>query len=131
MKHKTRTERLDMETVGSIKQLSADYGLLLSGYYDHSGLNAPGDGRMSYMAFLAAMGGGEVTPQQEARVARSLMQARQSLRKAGRAPIMKELLTDLAKIAKAYQDDPDILPRADLRGMLRVVAKAKARAKLK
>lgn len=129
MKHKTRTEQLDMETVTSIKHLCADYHMRLSHYFEHSNLNAPEEGCLSYMGFLAAMNGGEVTPEQEARVARSLAMVRQSLRKAGRAPVMREVLDNLKQVAKHYEDDPDIFAPGELTTLRRIAARALGRAK--
>mgnify|MGYP003423692518 CR=1 FL=1 len=128
MKPKTRTERLDMETVGAIRRLCADYGLRLSGYYDVSGLNDPGEGRLAYMAFLAAMSGGEVTPETEARVARSLAVARQALRRAGRLPVMREVLANLRAVAEAYEESPEVFAAGELTTLRRVAARAAKRA---
>lgn len=99
MRKKHRTEKLDMETVVAIRMLAREYGLKLSGYYDRSELNAPGDGRLSYMAFLAVMAGGDARPEQEARVARSLATVRQSLRASKTLPVVKGLARRLAAIA--------------------------------
>lgn len=124
MKSKTRTEKVDMETITLIKLLCSDYGMRLSHYYDHSGLNAPGDGRLSYMAFLAAMAGGDVTPDQESRISRSLAQVRQSLRKVGKLPLMKELIMLMKKAAERYEDDPDTFDRGDISTLLLILRKA-------
>ena len=125
MRKKDRTEKLDMETTGSIRILSREYGMKLSGYYDRSQLNAPGDGRLSYMAFLAAMAGGDVHPDQEARVARSLAIVRQSLRASKVEPVVKGLAKRLAALASkpgaVYAFDAGAL--AEIR---RKIAKAEA-----
>lgn len=123
----TRTEKLDMETVSLIKGLCAEFGILRSTYYEHSELNAPGEGQLSYMALLAAMNGGSVTPEQEARVARSVAQVRQALRKAGRAPVVKALPAQLKAALAAYEDDPDVFAPGELTTIRRILARATSR----
>lgn len=121
---KIRTENLDMETVVSIKRLCADYGMRLSHYYDHSNLNAPQDGHLSYLAFLAAVAGGTVTPEQEARVARSLGVVRSALRKLKRQPVMQELRAGLTTVAAVYEEDPAVFAPGELRTLRRVIGRA-------
>jgi len=128
MKPKTRTEKLDMETVTDIKHLCADYHMRLSHYFERSNLNAPEEGCLSYMGFLAAMNGGDVTPEQEARIARSLAMVRQALRKEGRAPVMREVLENLKQVAKAYEDDPETFAPGELTTLRRIAARALKRA---
>lgn len=129
MKHKTRTEQLDMETVTDIKHLCSDYHMRLSHYFERSNLNAPEEGCLSYMGFLAAMNGGDVTPEQEARVARSLAMVRQSLRAAKRLPVMREVLDNLKQVAKAFEDDPDVFATGELTTLRRIAVRALERAK--
>ena len=120
----TRTEKLDMETVSLIKGLCAEFGILRSTYYEHSELNAPGEGQISYMGLLAAMNGGGVTPRQDARIARSLGQVRQALRKAGRLPVAKELPAQLKVALAAYEDDPDVFAPGELTTIRRILGRA-------
>lgn len=117
----TRTEKLDMETVSLIKGLCAEFGILRSTYYERSDLNAPGEGQISYTGLLAAMNGGGVTPRQEARVARSLGQVRQALRKAGRLPIAKALPAQLKSALAEYENDPDVFAPGELGTIRRVL----------
>lgn len=124
----TRTETLDMETVSFIKGLCAEFGILRSTYYDHSALNAPGEGQLSYMGLLAAMNGGSVTPEQEGCVARSVAHVRQALRKAGRAPVAKALPAQLKAALAAYEDDPDVFAPGELTTLRRILANAVSRA---
>ena len=123
----TRTEKLDMETVSLIKGLCAEFGILRSIYYEHSELNAPGEGQISYMGLLAAMNGGSITPRQDARIARSVAQVRQALRKAGRAPLAKELSAQFKVALAAYEDDPDVFARGELTAIRRVLKLAMER----
>jgi hypothetical protein len=109
-----RTETLDLETISMIKSLCAEFGIMRSIYYEHSDLGAPGDGQISYMGLLAAMNGGAVSPEQDARIARSVAQVRSALRKAGRAPLAKELPALLKALLAAYEDDPEIFGRKEL-----------------
>jgi hypothetical protein len=122
-----RTEQLDMETVGLVKGLCAEFGILRSVYYEHSNLGSPGDGALSYMGFLAAMNGGVVTPEQEARVARSVAQVRAALRKAGREPLGKLLTAQLKATLAAYEDDPGVFAAGELSTLRRVLGRAWAR----
>ena len=119
-----RTEQLDMETVGLVKGLCAEFGVLRSVYYEHSEIGAPGDGALSYMGFLAAMNGGPVTPEQEARIARSVAQVRAALRKAGREPLRKELPRRLNTIMAAYEHDPGVFAAGELSTLRRVIGLA-------
>lgn len=119
-----RTEQLDMETVGMVKSLCAEFGILRSVYYEHSNIGAPGEGALSYMGFLAAMNGGAVTPEQEARVARSVAQVRAALRKAGREPLAKMLPAQLKATFAAYEDDPDVFAPGELSTLRRVLGLA-------
>ncbi len=119
-----RTEQLDMETVGLVKGLCAEFGVLRSVYYEHSNIGAPGDGALSYMGFLAAMNGGNVTPEQEARIARSVAQVRAALRKAGREPLHKELSGRLKTIMAAYEHDPEVFAPGELSTLRRVLGLA-------
>lgn len=123
----TRTEKLDMETVSLIKGLCAEFGILRSTYYEHSELNAPGEGQISYMGLLAAMNGGTVSPRQEARIARSIAQVRQALRKAGRLPIAKEMPAQLKAALAAYEEDPSVFGPGELTTIRRVLNLAAAR----
>jgi hypothetical protein len=119
-----RTEQLDMETVGLVKGLCAEFGIMRSVYFEHSVMNAPGEGQLSYMGFLAAMNGGPVTPEQEARVARSVAQVRAALRKAGREPLHKELPGRLKAVMAAYEDDPEVFAPGELSTLRRVIGLA-------
>lgn len=123
----TRTEKLDMETISLIKGLCAEFGILRSTYYEHSELNAPGEGQISYMGLLAAMNGGTVTPRQEARVARSLGQVRQALRKAGRLPVVKALPAQLKSVLAEYENDPDVFAPGELTTIRRILKLATSR----
>ena len=122
-----RTEQLDMETVGLVKGLCAEFGILRSVYYEYSNIGAPGEGALSYMGFLAAMNGGVVTPEQEARIARSVPQVRAALRKAGREPQVEALPAQLQAALDAYEEDPDIFARGDLSTLRRILRLAVAR----
>jgi hypothetical protein len=93
-------------------------------YYEHSNIGAPGDGALSYMGFLAAMNGGVVTPEQEARVARSVAQVRAALRKAGRDPLGKLLTAQLKATLAAYEDDPGVFAAGELSTLRRVLGRA-------
>ena len=119
-----RTEQLDMETVGLVKGLCAEFGVLRSVYYEHSNMGAPGDGALSYMGFLAAMNGGVVSPEQEARIARSVAQVRAALRKAGREPLGRELVARLKAVMAAYEHDPEVFAPGELSTLRRVVGLA-------
>lgn len=122
-----RTEQLDMETVGLVKGLCAELGILRSVYYEHSNIGAPGEGALSYMGFLAAMNGGVVTPEQEARIARSVSQVRAALRKAGREPLAKMLPAQLKAALAAYEDDPEVFAPGELSTLKRVLGLAYGR----
>lgn len=122
-----RTEQLDMETVGLVKGLCAEFGILRSVYYEHSNIGAPGEGALSYMGFLAAMNGGVVTPEQEARIARSVSQVRAALRKAGREPLAKMLPAQLKAALAAYEDDPEVFAPGELSTLKRVLGLAYGR----
>ena len=123
----TRTEKLDRETISFIKGLCAEFGILRSTYYEHSDLGSPGAGQISYMGFLAAVGGGPVTPEQEARIDRSMGQVRQALRKAGRAPLIKELPAQLKAALIAFEEDPDVFESWELTVLRGILARATAR----
>lgn len=129
MRPKTRTERLDHETIGAIRRLCSDYSMKLSGYYDRSELNAPGDGRISYMGFLAVMAGGETAPAQEARIARSLSQVRQALKRAKVKPVARAVLDDLREAMTAYEKDPDVFAPSELSTIQRIARRARERAR--
>ena len=116
-----------METVGLVKGLCAEFGILRSVYYEHSNIGAPGDGALSYMGFLAAMNGGPVSPEQEARIARSVPQVRAALRKAGREPLAKMLPAQLKAALSAYEDDPEVFAPGELSTLRRVLGLAYAR----
>jgi len=116
-----------METVGLVKGLCAEFGVLLSVYYEHSNIGAPGDGALSYMGFLAAMNGGAVTPEQEARIARSVAQVRAALRKSGRESLAKMLPAQLKAVLAAYEDDPEVFAPGELSTLRRVLRRAYAR----
>lgn len=116
-----------METISLIKGLCAEFGILRSTYYEHSELNAPGEGQLSYMGLLAAMNGGTVSPRQEARIARSVAQVRQSLRRAGHAPVSKETVTQLKAVLAEYEDNPDVFAPGELTTIRRILARATSR----
>ena len=120
----TRTEKLDMETVGLVKGLCAEFGILRSVYYEYSNIGAPGKGPLSYMSFLAAMNGGGVTPEQDARLAHSVPQVRAALRKAGREPLGRLLLAQLKAALAAYEDDPEVFAPGELTTIRRVLGRA-------
>lgn len=119
-----RTEHLDMETVGMVKSLCAEFGILRSIYYEHSNIGAPGDGALSYMTFLRAMNGGTVSPEQDARVARSVAQVRAALRKDGRDALAKQLPAQLKAALAAYEDDPGVFAPGELSTLRRVLGLA-------
>ena len=122
-----RTEQLDRETVALINMICAEYGIQRSIYYEHSDLNLPGEGQISYMGLLAAMNGGTVTPEQEARIARSLAQVRQSFRREGRVPLARELPATLKAALLAYETDPDVFARGELSSLRRIIRRAAGR----
>jgi len=129
MRPKTRTERLDHETMSVIRRLCDDYALKLSGYYDRSELNAPGDGRISYMGFLAAMAGAAVSPAQESRIARSLSQVRQALKKAKTKPVARSVIDDMREAFAAYEENPDVFEAGELSTLARIARRARDRAR--
>ena len=122
-----RTEKLDMETVSLIKALCAEYGIMRSIYYEHSELGAPGEGRLSYMSLLAAMGGGNVTPEQDGRIARSVSQVRAALRAGGRLPLRKQVLSQLTPALSAWEEDPDVFAPGELSALRRIASRAAGR----
>ena len=119
-----RTEMLDMETVGMVKSLCAEFGILRSIYYEHSNMGAPGEGTLSYMAFLRAMNGGSVTPEQEARIARSVAQVRSALRKAGLDSLTRLMPAQLKAVLAAYEENPDVFAPGELTTLRRVLGLA-------
>ena len=122
-----RTEKLDMETVSLIKALCAEYGIMRSIYYEHSELGAPGEGQLSYMSLLAAMGGGNVTPEQDGRIARSVSQVRAALRASGRLPLRKQVLSQLTAALAAWEEDPDVFVPGELSALRRIASRAVGR----
>lgn len=122
-----RTEKLDLETVGLIKSLCAEFGIMRSIYYEHSDLGAPGDGQISYMGLLAAMNGGTVTPEQDARIARSVAQVRAALRKGGWEPL-RELPAKLKAALAAWEEDPGVFAPGELSTLRRIIRRAAGRA---
>ena len=122
-----RTEKLDMETVVLIKELCAEFGIMRSTYYEHSHLGAPGGGQLSYMALLAAMGGGNVTPEQDGRITRSISQVRVALRNAGRLPLRKQVLSQLTAALTAWEEDPDVFAPGELSTLRRIAGRAAGR----